>query len=433
MNKLNAFLPELWSVYVELAPYLFIGLAFVGILHLLIKDDWIGKQLGSNKFSAVLKAALVGVPMPLCSCGVIPTALHINKKGASQGATVSFLISTPQTGIDSITPTIGMLGPVFGIFRPIWAFISGITGGVATNIFVKKQEINHEKPVVTSCCSSGSCSVDAKPNKKSFGELIRYAFIEFLDDISPQLVVGILLAALIALFVPEGFFESYGKGFTGMLLIILFGLPLYVCATGSIPIAISLMMKGFSPGAAFVFLTVGPATNIATISMVMKALGLKIMLIYLSTITITALIGGFVLNKLLDFLQVDMNLMLMGHHEGNTATWKYVLTGLFSIALLFSLYRRLKGMIKRESHSHDNHEAIPHNHSENSDKENELTIGVDGMTCSHCVRHVKESIEEVEGVINAKVSLTEKVAIVRGNFDKHKVEEAIENAGYKVK
>ncbi len=423
MSKFNAFFPELWSVYLDLAPYLFIGLAFVGILHLIIKDDWIGKQLGNNKLSAVLKAALVGVPMPLCSCGVIPTALHINKKGASQGATVSFLISTPQTGIDSITPTIGMLGPVFGIFRPIWAFISGIVGGIATNIFVKQQQVKAHEPVTTSCCSSGSCSTDAKNDKKSFKELIRYAFVEFLDDISPQLVVGIILAALIALFVPADFFETYGKGFTGMFLIILFGLPLYVCATGSIPIAISLMMKGFSPGAAFVFLTVGPATNIATISMVMKALGVKIMIIYLTSITVTALIGGFVLNRVLEIINVDMNLMLMEHHMGEVAIWKYVLTGIFSIALLFSLFRRMRWIKKGKSVQK----------AEGKAEETTTTINVDGMTCSHCVKHVKDSIEEIEGVLNADVRLAEKIAVVKGKFDRSKVEAAIVNAGYKVK
>jgi uncharacterized membrane protein YraQ (UPF0718 family) len=192
LEKFDAFLPELLKVYLELAPYLFIGLAFVGILHLLIKDDWIGKQLGNNKFSAVLKAALIGVPMPLCSCGVIPTALHINKKGASKGATVSFLISTPQTGIDSITPTIGMLGPVFGIFRPLWAFLSGIVGGLATNLFVNNSNETFEDKEIKSCCSSGSCSTEI-PQKKTVKELFRYAFVEFLDDISPQLVVGIVL------------------------------------------------------------------------------------------------------------------------------------------------------------------------------------------------------------------------------------------------
>jgi uncharacterized membrane protein YraQ (UPF0718 family)/copper chaperone CopZ len=433
LEKFDAFLPELLKVYLELAPYLFIGLAFVGILHLLIKDDWIGKQLGNNKFSAVLKAALIGVPMPLCSCGVIPTALHINKKGASKGATVSFLISTPQTGIDSITPTIGMLGPVFGIFRPLWAFLSGIVGGLATNLFVNNSNETFEDKEIKSCCSSGSCSTEI-PQKKTVKELFRYAFVEFLDDISPQLVVGIVLAALIALFVPEDFFQTYGQGFTGMFLIILFGLPLYVCATGSIPIAISLMLKGFSPGAAFVFLTVGPATNIATISMVMKALGVKVMLIYLTSITAMALLGGFVLNKILDFMNVNLNLMLMEHHTGHIATWKIVLTVLFSITLLFSLYRRLAGVFLRKSraHEHNSSNETDHHHHE-TEESSSTTITVEGMTCSHCVKHVKESIEEVRGVENATVSLAEKSAVVTGSFNLEEVINAVNSAGYKAK
>ncbi|MDP8231906.1 MAG: SO_0444 family Cu/Zn efflux transporter [Candidatus Zophobacter franzmannii] len=432
MSKLNAFFPELLTVYMELAPYLFIGLAFVGILHLIIKDDWIGKQLGNNKFSAVLKAALVGVPMPLCSCGVIPTALHINKQGASKGATVSFLISTPQTGIDSITPTIGMLGPVFGIFRPFWAFLSGIVGGVITNLFVNKRDQAFEDKPIESSCSSSSCSTE-KPAKKSWKDIFKYAFVEFLDDISPQLIVGIVLAALIALFVPENFFQTYGKGFTGMAIIIIFGLPLYVCATGSIPIAISLMLKGFSPGAAFVFLTVGPATNIATISMVMKALGTKIMLIYLGSITAMALLGGFVLNLILDTLKVDMNLMLMDHPEMDYPMWQIILTILFSITLMFSIYRRVAGMFSKKGQSHSRDGDCGSDSQDATDPTNETILTIEGMTCSHCVKHVKESIEEVPGVSSADVSLAGKSAIISGDYNLDDVKYAVTSAGYKIK
>lgn len=277
------------DMFLEMAPYLLLGLFFVGILHLFFTKELIVRHVGANNFSSVLKAALLGVPLPLCSCGVIPSAVFMAKNGASRGAVISFLISTPQTGIDSIIATYGMLGWVFAIFRPIAAFIMGIIGGISALIFIKDdrvsmttQKLAIERINSTDGIDDDGCGLPEIDHKKltikqKARTMFRYSFVEFLDDISGQFFVGLIISGLIAYFIPAEFFAntSISNGLPGMLLMILIGIPMYVCATASIPIAVTLMMKGFSPGVAFAFLAAGPATNAASLSILIKALGKK--------------------------------------------------------------------------------------------------------------------------------------------------------------
>ena len=397
---------EIYTLYTEMAPFLFIGLFFAGVLYLFVKKDFIAKHIGKNDLISVIKASLLGVPMPLCSCGVIPTALHLYKQKASRSAVISFLISTPQTGIDSIFATYGLMGPLFAVFRPIVALITGIFGGIASNIFLKKDYRVKEVATCNDC--------DITQNKKiSVLSAFKYAFVDFLDDISLRLLLGIFIAGLISYFIPDNFFQDkISNTFVSMFVMILFGLPLYVCATGSIPIAVSLMIKGLSPGAAFVFLMVGPATNMATILIIGKSLGKKSVFIYLITIIVSALFFGTILNVIYQFYEInpvsDLGKMNMEN------SFYRILMILFSFFMIGSVFRKIKGKFK----------GVKMN-------ENEKIFKVLGMTCHHCVKHVTDAILSVNGVKEANVDLNSKTATIKGDYKDKEIIQAIENAGYK--
>ncbi len=403
---LKTIFAEVVKIYVEMTPFLFIGLTFAGLLHFFLNEQTISKHIGKNNFFSVLKASLFGIPLPLCSCGVIPTALFLHKQKASKSATLSFLISTPQTGIDSVFATYGLLGPIFAVFRPFAALITGIFGGIISN-FVDTKSISNES----------ICQLDAKKKKRSIIKSLRYAYFDFLDDIVLKLIVGMFIAGLISYFVPDNFFQrNINNEFLSMLFMILIGLPMYVCATGSIPIAASLIAKGISPGAAFVFLMVGPATNITTIVVIAKSLGKKITAIYLSVIVIFSLLFGFILNLIYRHLQINPLLQLEKMPMNNKLY--LIFTAIFSILVLYSIYRKIKlRFFTKESKI-----------MQKSGK----TFKVGGMSCNHCVKTVSNAIQSVKGVISVKVILDRKIAIVEGNFDSLSIINAIENAGYKV-
>ena len=409
-------LNEIWLTYISIAPYLFIGLIFAGLLHVVFKKDFVAKHLGKNNLFSVIKAAILGVPLPLCSCGVIPTALFLRKKKASKGAVLSFLISTPQTGVDSIIATYGMMGPIFAIFRPFAAFVTGIIGGIAANFLDKEEEQITDEEDKFEC---DTCEIE-EPHSHTVLERVtsglKYAFVEFLDDITIQLIVGIIIAGLISYIIPDNFFQNFGgDGILGMLIMIAVGIPLYVCATASIPIAVSLILKGISPGAAFVFLVVGPATNAATITLISRALGKKTIAIYLSVISVFAILGGFLLNYI--FTIIDKPELLIMDHTKESSVFTVITVVLFSILLILSIYRKIRIKFKK-----------PELGSEMPNK----TFLIEGMTCNHCVANVKDAITGIEGVQEVKINLTQKNAVVDGDYNSEDVKSAIEKAGYKV-
>lgn len=287
---------DIWNMLCEMAPYLLFGFMIAGILSVLVSPETVKKHLGGRGFWPVFKAALIGVPLPLCSCGVIPVAASLRRHGSSKGATVAFLISTPQTGVDSIAVTYGMLGPVFAIFRPVAAFVSGMIGGWIIEAAEDRQtskDIPEQCP--DECCSHG-------PKRNSLLRMLHYGFIIMPRDIAKPLIIGLLIAGIISAFTPVNFFSGkMGSGITQMLVMMAFGIPLYVCATASVPIAAAMMMKGISPGAALVFLMTGPATNAATIATIWKTMGKQITVIYLAVVAGTALASGILLNSLFTF------------------------------------------------------------------------------------------------------------------------------------
>lgn len=427
---LTGLLNEIIRTFLEMAPYLLLGLAFAGMLHILFTKELVARHLGGNKISAIFKSALLGVPLPLCSCGVVPTALSLRKSHASDGATVSFLISTPQTGVDSIIATYGMLGPIFAVFRPIAAFIMGIAGGAVTNLFdTSSGTVSAEKNGLVSKCN---LCIETVPHKHSFIEKIwgmaRYGFGEFLDDISKQLVVGIIISGMISYFVPDDFFTRYiGNRFLEMLIMIVGGIPLYVCATASIPIAFALMLKGVSPGAAFVFLAVGPATNAATVTLIANVMGKKIVAVYLGVITFFSVIAGYIFNFIVDyFYGGKIDIKHMEGHVHNEVSPSVIIGIIFLIMLILSFFRYFfpdtwnRLMVKRKG------DQIAEARGET------CTIGVEGMTCNKCVQHVTEGIQKVKGVADVQVSLKKKSAAVSGDFNIDEVKAAIKDAGYKV-
>lgn len=409
-------LNEIVIFFIEIAPFMMLGLFFVGTLHVFVSKAFVAKHIGSDNIISSVKASILGVPLPLCSCGVVPTAVYFSKNGASKGSIISFLISTPQTGIDSIIATYGMLGPVFAIFRPLAAFVSGISGGIIANFFAK--DVSFDNADDHSDCSDGHCSIPKKEGK--LHKFYHYAFIEFLDDIAIQFIAGIIIAGLISFFIPADFFIKYniGSGFLGMLLMIIVGIPMYICATASIPIALALMAKGVSPGAAFVFLAVGPMTNAASLTILYKVLKKKMLAIYIFTGSIFAVIFGFLLDILFSTFKWELPIMSMAHnHSSQTKMYLYnALAILFAFFLLMSIFRRIKSKFKREDKASNN----------------TTTFNVDGMSCNHCVANVKNAVESVDGVQSVSVNLSKGLVSISGkNLDNKKIIKKINDAGYK--
>ncbi|MCF8222064.1 MAG: permease [Bacteroidales bacterium] len=416
MDYIREFWNELYFITMEMAPYLLIGFIFAGILYLLFPKNKVRRYMGRKRNGAVVNASILGIPLPLCSCGVIPTGLSFYRNGASRGSTVSFLISTPQTGIDSILVTYSMLGLPFALIRPVVALFTGITGGLVTNRLTKKEEY----------AESDSTASNEKLPSGFFSRIkamLRYAFVEFLQDIMGWLIIGLLLAALIAVFIPDDFFA--GKASNDILelfIILLAAIPIYVCATASVPIAAVLMLKGLSPGAALVLLMAGPATNVATITMIAKVMGRKSLMGYLSSIIGGALLFGFLINTFLPEKWFIVPEHMMSHEHEILPAWLSAGSAVLLVLLIINGYMK-KFFGKKVSVE-----------NENTLSSDVLTLGVRGMTCNHCKKSVEDAASSVKGVDSAIVDLAKgKVSITGSNYDIEKIKSGIEGAGYTCK
>ena len=388
------------SLFLEMSPFLMLGFLISGLLYIIISKETITNNLGKPGALSVIKAAIFGVPMPLCSCGVIPVAASLYKRGASKGATLSFLISTPQTGVDSILITYGMLGPVFAMTRPVIALITGVIGGLFT------EQINSEDYTT-------SIKTNHKHPKKTLKDAIKYAFISLPQDIAGPLIKGILMAGLITLLIPDNFFQDYGiTGWSAMILMAVLSIPMYICATASVPIAAGLISSGIEPGAAFDFLMAGPATNIATISVIINTLGKKIVYIYLSTIFTCSIISGALINK---FIIINLNSM---HHQMNHNHWLNILSGLLLLAVcIYAISSKffIKDVI------------------ENLKIKADLSFIVKGMTCNHCKETVTEAINTCDGIQDVTINLESGQTFIYGNnLNKQHIITSINNVGYSI-
>jgi len=293
MDFAKSIITDFWNTAAEMSPYLLFGFLIAGILSVLISQQFVERHLGGRGIWPLVKASIFGVPLPLCSCGVIPVSMSLHKHGASKGATVSFLLSTPQTGMDSVFVTLSLLGPLFAIFRPLAAFATGIIGGVLVDVFGYNPE--NETPVPPKC--TDECCGGAENKKIARG--LKYGFVTLPRDIGRPMLVGLVIAAVISVIVPDDFLADklgLGKGLLPMVVMMILGIPVYVCATASVPVAAVLILKGLTPGAALVFLMTGPATNAASFVTIWKILGKTTAITYLATVAGCALLAGIALD-----------------------------------------------------------------------------------------------------------------------------------------
>ena len=290
MELLLGILKEIWLVTVAMAPYLLFGFLMAGALSVLISQDYVRRHLGGGGLLQSLKAALLGVPLPICSCGVIPLAASLRKHGASRGATASFLASTPQTGVDSLMITYALLGWVYATFRAVVAFVSGVLCGMTVSAVSPKEEA--EAPE----CSDTCCQQD---NRHIIQRMLAYGFVSLPRDIARAMVLGIIVSGVISGLVPENFFaDRMGDSMAAMFIMLLIGIPLYVCSSGSVPIALAFIKAGISPGAVLIFLITGPATNAATLTTLWEIIGRKQLAVFLVTLSLCALSAGFIMNSM---------------------------------------------------------------------------------------------------------------------------------------
>ncbi|PIE83397.1 MAG: hypothetical protein CSA09_00520 [Candidatus Contendobacter odensis] len=346
------------GLFVESAPWLALGLLISGIMKIFVTSHFLSHHLGKPGLVSTIKAALLGAPLPLCSCGVIPAAIGLRRSGASKAATTSFLISTPETGVDSVSISYAMLGPFMAIVRPIAAIASAIIAGILVGHDEEKQKTScsQEKlpPDQDSCCSSESTktvSVDSCCNTESCNtgkqhvlqrikDGLQFTFIDLLKDISLWLLIGFIFAALIRTFVPIEFLAQWGDSLLAFVVMALIGVPMYICATASTPIAAGLLFSGVSPGAVLIFLLVGPATNIATIGLVQRELGHRALAAYLGSVVSVAFIFGFFTNHAASIWEMDFLAQTEHVHNLVNPLLAYSSSILLAVLMCYALYKR---------------------------------------------------------------------------------------------
>ena len=413
-----SYIVALWELTQEMAPYLLLGFLIAGILYVYFPKDKVARYLGKNNWKSTLNAALIGVPLPLCSCGVIPTGISFYKNGASKGSSVSFLISTPQTGVDSVMATYALIGLPLAIIRPIIALITGVIGGFVTNFVERSQENTEEN-------NTQLRPKNVKIERNRMGKMMHYAFVEFLQDIAKWLIIGLLLAALMAVLIPDDFFTTYlGNEYLSMVIVLVASIPLYVCATGSVPIAAVLLLKGLSPGAAIVFLMAGPATNAATITVIGKVLGRKTLQSYLVSIISGALLFGILVNEFLPREWFTNHIVHIHDEHGShfMPYWLNVASAILLIILLINGYIQ-KYIIKSKSEL-----------SNNTDKMAEKTVKVGGMTCNHCKANVQNNLSSIDGIDEIEIDLESgRVKMTGDEIDLSEVKSKVESIGYDYK
>ncbi len=415
----------------EMAPYLLLGFFFAGLLRAFVPKSIYRKHLAPRNMKSVVKAALLGIPLPLCSCGVIPTSVGLRREGASHGACTSFLIATPQTGVDSIAATYSLMGLPFAIVRPIAALFTSMFGGWLVNKFANEDEtLSEETTRETAECS---CDQQTSPSFwNNFISAMRYAFVEMLQDVGKWLVVGLLIAALITVAVPNEWLAAlHDYKLLNMLIVLAVAIPMYVCATGSIPIAVSLMAKGLTPGAALVLLMAGPAVNSASMLVVGKVFGHRTLRLYLTAIITGAVAFGLCIDYLLpqQWFKVSGMIMSGGHcaHCLSTMDWVWMVIFLLLLANAFVDRLRHSWMLRREKSKEEGGKQ----NIKDGDTVSDITIyDVKEMACNHCKANVEKIISGIAGVESVEVDLVKGIAYVHGQHDHNEVERQVTANGY---
>ena len=500
MNIVTDFVWEIITLFSEMAPFLLLGFLLAGILHVWVPNHLYVPKIAKSNFASVLWAAIFGVPLPICSCGVIPTSIAIRKEGASKGASVSFLISTPATGVDSILATYSLLGLPFAILRPVAAFVTALFGGVLTN-FVTRGEAaenavavrgdsaekhehhghehhhdhdddhcecgSHHEHEHSGCCCDDDHDASAATFSEKIKETFRYGLVNMVGDVSKWLMIGLVLGALISAFVPNELFLALREyPILCMVCVLLLAMPMYTCATGSIPLALALVAKGITPGAALVLLMAGPATSIASMLVVGKAFGKRTLVAYLFSIAFGAMFFGFIVDTF--FMDTFLSAMLPQgaadcHGHEALGVFDYVCAGLLAAFMLYAKFAH-KGCDGHcgcgcgcgesckcedghdhdhcecgescgceDDHDHDHCECHEHDHHEHSEPVSK-TYRVNGMNCSHCKACVEKAVRPLDGVVFAEADVASKSLHVDwhddDDIDIAVLKTAVEEAGF---
>lgn len=401
-----------WWTLLQMAPALLAGFLAAGIISAFMSEAFIRRHLGGKGFAPIAKAALLGVPMPLCSCGVLPVATALKRSGASRGAIVAFLISVPQTGADNIFVVWSMLGLAFAIYSPLSAFLSGLFGGVICEYFGGRKM--HDE--------SGAATLGIEKPERKLMPILKYSFLTLVDDIAGALLLGIAIAGIVTVAIPDGWISTHlGKGLGPMLLMLLAGIPIYVCSSGSVPIAAAFMEKGASAGAALVFLITGPASNAAGIAAISKMLGLRCAILFLVSLVIFAFGSGMMLNLIYETLPASAVQVHTHAHDRGGNTLFQLFCGVLLLALI--MYSLLKSFYATKNKSFI--------------KDGTLILQVTGMTCNHCAKSVKETLTALPGCGDVEVDLKSGRVYIEASGDcgdntsVEMVKEAVEKLGFK--
>lgn len=418
---LQNFFQSLWGIINEMSPYILLGFIIAGFLHVFVKPSAMTRHLAGGGLKPVVKAALFGIPLPLCSCGVLPTAVALRRQGASKGATTSFLIATPQTGVDSIAATYSLLGLPFAILRPVAALTGAVFGGAAVDRLNKKEDEELSSSGMESCCATADEDEYRGMNMwQKIVAVVRYGLVDMVASVGKWLVIGLIVAALITVLVPDELFVNLSRyPLLAMGVMILVAVPMYVCATGSIPIALSLMLKGLSPGVAFVLLMAGPAANFASVMILSRAMGRRATLIYVGSVVVTAIGFGLLVDLLLPaswFIPSSMHGVAC--HGGHTDVSLFA-TGCSILLAGLLIYTS----IKFRGHGHAHNQNI-------NDIEMERKYRISGMACPHCQATVTKAISALEGVQSVTVDLSSGIATVIGDVNADAVGKAVYDAGF---
>lgn len=395
---LNA-IKQIWEFALIVSPWLILGFLFSALIHAFIGEKFIRQHLGGGGFGSVWKATVFGIPLPICSCGVIPLAAGLRKDGASRAATMSFLVSTPTTGVDSIFVTYAFLGATFAIVRPISALLGGILVGTLVSLLVK------EKSEIADIQPAGAQSLSLKGR---LADGLKYGFGVLPEDVGKTVMVGVLLGGAIAAFLPQDFSQEYlSNPLIAYPLMLVISVPLYVCAIGSVPIAAAMMTKGLMPGAALAFLIAGTATNVVTIAFVAQKFGRNMVLIYLVSIMLLAVASGIVLDFLMGGVVVK-EILFKGRE---IPFWLQLGSLILFVGLVSRSLFKARG------------EKMP---------EARYTFHVPNMECKHCQMKVEQAVKEIPGVRNVEVLLGDNLVKVDGEVDEKSLKQRIEEAGYTV-
>jgi uncharacterized membrane protein YraQ (UPF0718 family) len=370
MAFLFAVIGQGWTLLLESSIYILFGLLVSGLLKVFLDPSSVARHFAGGRFFSVVKAAFLGIPIPLCSCGVLPAAASLKKQGANKGATTAFLISTPESGVDSIAISYALLDPIMTIARPLFAFITATSAGFAVNTLAAEEETKTTEPDLTcavdACCDGKDCPPKehrrhhSLPEKVSAG--IRYAFFEVWGDLANWYLVGLILAGLITALIPEEILGGYlGSGWSSMLIMLAVSIPLYICATASTPIAAALILKGVSPGAALVFLLAGPATNITSLTVLLRILGKRATFLYLVTIIVSSVLFGLIL----DYFYVGFGFSpqaIIGQAAELVPAWAQWAGALFLLSIsLNPVFTKIRGLFSfmKTNHPSDLSEPDP--------------------------------------------------------------------------